>query len=334
MRRLKQVLRVFACAFTFAVVSTAAHADELRLGAGFGDKHSATRALRDVFAPKVQELTAGRHTVAVFPNSELGQAPEMVNQAQSGINFGVFVSSAFYNSQVPEIGVTNMPFVFANRETAFKVFDGPFGEKLKPLFEAKGLVVLGFMELGFRNITNSVRPITKPEDLNGLKIRLQNNPVHIATFKLMGASPTSIDASEMFAALSQGVVDGQENPYAVINSFRLYDAKQKYVTDTGHFYDVIVFAVSKTMLDAMSEEDRKAVVEAGRLATLEQRKYAASDETSNLDAVLSHGVELTKLTPEQRDAFRTATAPVKEEVKARLGAALVDEFLAAVDAAK
>lgn len=333
MKRLKHMSCAFACAVIFAV-SGAAQADELRLGSGFGDKHSSTRAMRDVFAAKVSELTGGRHTVSVFPNSELGQATEMVNQAQSGINFGVFVSSANYNLQVPEIGVTNMPFIFGDRETAFKVFDGPFGEKMKGLFEAKGLAVLGFMELGFRNITNSVRPIAKPEDVKGLKIRLQNNPVHIATFNLLGASPTSIDASEMFAALSQGVVDAQENPYAVINSYRLYDAKQKYVTDTGHFFDVIVFAVSKSALEAMSEEDRKAIIEAGRLATLEQRKLAAADEASNLETVLSHGVELTKLTPEQRDAFRAATAPVKDEVKARLGAELVDEFLGAVDAAK
>ncbi len=330
---LRRAAGLFACAFLMAAPLSAS-ADELRLGSGFGDNHSATRAMRDVFATKVEELTDGRHTVSVFANSELGQAPEMVNQAQSGINFGVFVSSAFYNSQVPQIGVTNMPFIFADRETAYKVFDGSFGETLKPLFEEKGLVVLGFMELGFRNITNSVRPITQPSDLQGLKIRLQNNPVHIATFNLLGASPTSIDASEMFAALSQGVVDGQENPYAVINSFRLYDANQKYLTDTGHFFDVIVFAVSKTQLDAMSEEDRAAIIEAGRLATLEQRKYAEADEATNLATVLENGVELTKLTPEQREAFRTATAPVYDQVRGTLGAELVDQFLGAVEAAK
>ncbi|HEY6630654.1 MAG TPA: TRAP transporter substrate-binding protein [Rhizobiaceae bacterium] len=290
--------------------------------------------MRDVFAPKVAELTEGRQSVAVFPNSELGQAPEMVNQAQSGINFGVFVSSAFFNSQVPEIGVANMPFVFSDRDEAFALFDGPFGEQLKPLFEEKGLVVLGFMELGFRNITNSVRPISTPEDLQGLKIRLQNNPVHIATFNQLGASPTSIDASEMFAALSQGVVDGQENPYAVINSFRLYDAKQKYLTDTGHFFDVLVFAASKSVLDAMSPEDRAAIIEAGRLATLEQRRYAASDEAENLATVLSHGVEMVTLTPEQREAFRTATASVEAVVRERLGDEIVEQFIKQVQAGK
>ncbi|WAP66940.1 TRAP transporter substrate-binding protein [Jiella pelagia] len=174
----------------------------------------------------------------------------------------------------------------------------------------------------------------EPADLKGLKIRLQSNPVHIATFEQLGASPVSIDGSEMFAAMSQGVVDGQENPYAVINTFRLYDAKQKFMSDTGHFFDVIVFAVSKSMLDAMSEEDRAAVIEAGRLATLEQRKLVAADEAKNLEAILSHGVEFTKLTKEQREAFRTATLPVYDVVRERLGADLVDELTTAVDAAK
>ena len=334
MKHLAPAARAFACAASIALCLSSAQAAELRLGSGFGDTHSSTRAMRDVFAPKVAELTDGRDSIAVFPNSELGQAPEMVNQAQSGINFGVFVSSAFFNSQVPAIGVANMPFVFSDREAAFSVFDGPFGETLKPLFEEKGLVVLGFMELGFRNITNSVRPIATPDDLKGLKIRLQNNPVHIATFNLLGASPTSIDASEMFSALSQGVVDGQENPYAVINSFRLYDAKQKYLTDTGHFFDVLVFAASKTVLDGMSPEDRAAVVEAGRLATLEQRNYAAADEAANLETVLSHGVEMIRLTPEQRDAFRAATAPVEAVVKERLGNDIVETFLKQVEAGK
>ncbi len=330
MTRWTRTVLLSACA---ALVALPAFAEDLRLGSNFGDTHSSTRALKEVFAPKVEELTEGRHTASVFANSELGQTSEMVNQAQSGINFGVYVSTAFYNSQVPQLGVTNLPFVFSDRETAFSVIDGPVGEQLKPLFEEKGLVVLGFMELGFRHITNSVRPITAPEDVSGLKIRLQSNPVHIATFNLLGASPVALDGTEIFAALSQGVIDGQENPYSVINNLRLYDANQKYVSETGHFFDIIVFAGSKAVLDAMTPEDREAVIEAGRLATEEQRRIAAADEAANREAVAAKGVEITVLTPEQREAFRTATAPVYDEVRGTLGAEIVDDFLAAVEAA-
>jgi TRAP-type transport system periplasmic protein len=314
-------------------VAGPAVATELRLGSGFGEKHSSTVALRTVFADEVASRTAGRYSVSVFPSSELGQAIEMVNQAQAGINFGVFVSSAFYNGQVPQLGVTNLPFAFPDRETAYALFDGPFGESLKPLFEEKGLVVLGFMELGYRNITNSRRPVTTPEDVAGLKIRLQNNPVHIETFKMLGASPTSIDASELFAALSQRVVDGQENPYAVIRSFNMFEAGQTFTTDTGHFYDTIVFAVSKSMLDAMTPEDRAAVVEAGRLATLAQRAQAASEDAANLEALKALGMNVTHLTEEQRKAFRDATRPVWDMVGDTLGQDLLERFVKALDTA-
>ena len=330
----KTVLRAGALAGTLGFGISTTMADDLRLGSNFGNTHSSTRALKEVFAPKVQELTGGRHTASVFANSELGQSAEMVNQAQSGINFGVYVSTAFYNSQVPEVGVTNLPFVFSDRETAFKVIDGAIGEEIKKLFEEKGLVVLGFMELGFRHISNSKHPVIEPKDVAGLKIRLQSNPVHIATFDLLGASPVALDGTEIFPALSQGVIDGQENPYAVINNLRLYDAKQKFVSETGHFFDIIVFSASKNVLDAMTPEDRAAVIEAGRLATAEQRRIAAADEAANREIVASKGVEITVLTPEQREAFRTATAPIYDQVRDSLGKELVDRFLAEVEAAK
>ncbi|WP_377296939.1 TRAP transporter substrate-binding protein [Rhizobium sp. SGZ-381] len=331
---LKVARAVLAAALATALSASALQAATLRLGSGFGDKHSSTIALRDVFGPEVEKRTEGRYAVKIFANSELGQASEMINQAQSGINFGVYVSSAFFNAQVPQIGVTNLPFLFPDRETAFKVIDGPVGQKITAMFDAKGLSVLGVMELGFRNITNSKHAIKEPKDLAGLKIRLQNNPVHIATFQLLGASPTSIDASEMYSALSQGVADGQENPYAVINSFQLYDAKQKFMTNTGHFFDVIVFAVSKSALERMSPADQAAVREAARLATAEQRRLAAQMDADNLKQILTHQVEFTELTDDQRAKFREATAPVYSKVRDTIGAGIFDEFTAAVSAAK
>lgn len=317
-----------------ALLATPIAAEEFRLGSGFGDNHVSTRAIRDVFGPKVEELTDGRHTVALFANSELGPAPEMVNQAQSGINFGVYVSSAFFNSQVPEIGVSNMPFVFPDRETAFRVFDGPFGEGLKEQFADKGLIVLGFMELGFRQLTNSVRPITTPEELQGLKIRLQSNPVHIATFRTLGASPATIDGSELFSALSQRIVDGQENPYSVINNLRLVDAGQQYITESGHFFDVMVFAVSRRVMERLTPEDQAAVIEAGRLATLAQREQAAIDDAAQRATLTDAGIEIITLTPEAVAAFRDATAPVADEVRASLGDDAVDGFFTALEQAQ
>ena len=328
MRRYGQYLA--AVALMVGMSAPALAQQDLRIGSGFGDAHSSTRAIRDVFAPQVEKSTNGRYKVSVFPTSQLGQAPEMVNQTQQGITFGVYVSSAFFNSQVPQLGVTNLPFMFPTRADAFRVLDGPVGQELAQKLDEKGLVLMGFMELGFRHLTNSKLPITKPEDVRGLKIRLQNNPVHIATFRLLGANPVAIDASEMFAALRQGVADGQENPYAVINIFKLNEANQKYATDSGHFYDILIFAASKSVLARFSAEDRKAIIDAGRAATLEQRRIAETEDAANLAEVKAKGVEVTVLTPAQREAFRLATAPVYQEMAGTLGKDYIDRVVGLV----
>ena len=147
-------------------------------------------------------------------------------------------------------------------------------------------------------------------------------------------SPVAVDWSETFAALRQGVIDGQENPYSVINTFQLYKANQKYLTDSGHFFDILVFAVSKKMMDGLSAEDQAAIREAGRLATLEQRKLAAEEDEKNLEDLKASGMEVTELTDEQRAAFQTATRPVYALIGETLGQDKVDAFVAAVDAAK
>ena len=305
----------------------------LRISSGFGDAHSTTRAMREAFAPLVQEGTQGRYEVQIFPNNDLGPAQEMVLQTKAGTIFGLYISSAYFNAEVQELGVTNLPFVFPTREAAFHVLDGPIGQELAVKFEAKGFEVLGYFELGFRHVTNSRGPIMSPEDLRGMKIRLQPNPVHMATFRALGANPVAIDASELFASLRQKVVDGQENPFAVINIYKMYEAAQMFVSDTGHFYDIIVFGVSKNNFERMSPADQRAVREAAQKTVALQREIAASEDAMHMEALREKGVTVTLLTPAQREAFRVATQPVYEEMRGKLGAELIDRFLKAVEAA-
>ncbi len=191
---------------------------------------------------------------------------------------------------------------------------------------AKGFAGLGFMELGFRHVTNSKTEIRSPEDLKGLKIRLQANPVHIETFKALGATTAQVDGKELFAALSQGVIDGQENPYSVISMFKIPDAGQKFLTETGHFYDLLTFTGSKKILDAMTEQDRKAILQLAAETTALQLKYAIEEEQRFKSDVESKGVRITTLTAQQREAFRQATLPVYEQTKKALGADLVERF--------
>ena len=246
-----------------AAASGSASAQEvLRVGAVvFGD-HSSVRAIREVFVPEVAKGTQGRYKVEIYSDSQLGGNAEVVQQTRNGTIFGCFVSAAWVTSYVPKLGVAGLPFLFSDRQHAFRAFDGPAGEELTKALGSSGFVTLGFMELGFRHLTNSRKKVTTPADLKGLKIRLQANPVHIETFRLLGASPVQIDGQELFAALNQGVADGQENPFSVISLFKLYEAKQKHLTETAHFYDILTFLGSKRILDKMTSADREVIMAA------------------------------------------------------------------------
>lgn len=311
-------------------IFTSAHAQEvLRLGAVIYGDHSSVRAIKEVFVPEVEKNTEGRYTVEVYSNSELGGNAEVVQQTRNGTIFGAFVSGAWVTSYVPEIGASGLPFLFATREDAFRTFDGPAGDAVREAMDEAGFVPLGFMELGFRHLTTSSTLIDSPDDLAGMRIRLQANPVHMETFRLLGANPVQIDGGELFSALNQGVADGQENPYSVISMFKLDEAKQKYLTQTGHFYDILTFVGSKRMMDGMSEEDRAAILAAADKTTQLQRQYAAQEEQTFREDLLAKGVEMKELSDEQRAAFQEATAPLYETVANDLGKEFVEGFVAA-----
>lgn len=311
------------------LMSTAWSAETLRVGGVIFGNHSSVRAMKEIFVPGVEKATEGRYKVQLFTNGELGGNAEMVQQVRNGTIFGTLISSAWVTSYVPELGVTGLPFLFPDRASVVKVMGGPLGKELEKALLDKGFWNLGFMELGFRHLTNSKRAVTSPEDIKGLKIRLQANPVHIDTFKLLGASTAQVDGKELFPALSQGVIDGQENPYSVISMFKISDAGQRYLTETGHFYDLLLFAGSKRVMESMSEKDRSAIVELAATTTAKQLEYAVAEEATFKQDVASKGVQITSLSDAQRDAFRKATLPMYEQIKKTLDAGLVDRFTAA-----
>lgn len=304
-------------------------ADTLRI-AGSGNKNFAyARGVDEGFVPEVAKRLDGRHTVQTFWGNQLGSLQESVAQTRNGTIFGAVASSAYFNSYVPELNVVNLPFLFADRKTAFKVFDGPLGDELAAKLLEKDFVVLGYFELGFRQLTNRVRPITAPADLKGLKIRLQPNPVHMETFRLMGASAVQLDIKDLFSALRQGVVDGQENPFVFIDMLKYHEAGQKYVTDSGHFYDVMLFVAGKRKMDKLSAADQAAIMAAGKAATAHQRKVSEELNQTGLDRMIKNGYKLTTLTPQQREAFRRHSAPIYDQIKKQLGASFVNKFMKA-----
>ncbi len=314
------------------VVGTAAPAaaqEVLRIGGVIFGAHSSVRAAKELLVPEVEKVTGGRYKVELYTDGQLGGNAEMVQQTRNGTIFGALVSAAWVTSYVPKISVSGLPFLFDTREAAFRTFDGPVGQEIAKSMDAAGFVPLGFMELGFRHLTTSTKKVTSPDDLKGMKIRLQANPVHQETFRRLGASPVQIDGQELFAALNQGVADGQENPYSVISLFKLYDAKQKYLTETGHFYDALTFIGSKRMMERMTPADRAAILEVAARTTALQRKYAAEEETRYRDDLVQKGVQITQLTTGQRKQFRDATTAVYEKTEKDLGDDFVKRFVAA-----
>jgi len=325
-------LFIFVCAGFFGgftLLATASQAETLRIAGAGNAKFSFARGIAQGFVPSVKKGSGNRLDVQLFWGSQLGSLEENIQQTRNGTVFGTVASSAYFNSYVPELGVTNLPFLFNTRDAAFRVFDGPLGAELSAKMADKGFIVLGFFELGFRQITNRVRAIKAPGDLKGLKIRLQPNPVHLATFKSFGAIPVQMGIKELFSALRQGVLDGQENPFVFINLLKLHEANQKFISDTGHFYDIMLFVASKKVFNSMAGADQALIRKAGAEATALQRKLSATDNESGKAQLVKNGMMLTELTAAQRDVFRKRSAPIYKQIEERLGRDLVRRFVAA-----
>lgn len=319
---------IFAWVGAAALSLTAAAptmAETLRLAGNFPVEHSSSVAMQR-FAEAVAEKTDGALTVETFPAMQLGGAKENVDQVRSGVVFGTWIGSAYLSRTVPELEAVSLPFAYPDRETAFRVIDGPAGDLLEEKLEERGFVALGWMELGSRNVTNSVRPIEKVEDFEGLKVRLQPNETHLATFRAVGANPVSMGISEVYSALQQGVLDGQENPFSIIAS-RNFNEVQTYLSDSGHFFDYIVLVANKRKFDRLPEDQQTAVREAAAEAIARQRDTAAAEDDASRQALIDAGMTFTPLSDETRAALRDRSQSVIGELKERIGADLIDLVL-------
>jgi len=310
--------------------TAAAQAQErLRIAGNFPEDHTATGAM-EIFKEEVEAMTDGGIQVDLFPAMQLGGAQENVDQVRSGAIFGVFTSIAYFSRSIPEYEAVSLPFLFDSREQAFALMDGEVGDYLDAKMEEEGFVNLGYMELGFRHVTNSVRPIQTMDDFDGLRIRLQPNEVHLDAMRAVGANPTPMDISEVYSALQQGVLDGQENPYNIIAT-RGFDEVQTYLSDSGHFFDFINAVANKERFDALSAEHQEAVREAMRTAVLWQRKEAAAQEEQFRELLIERGMEFTPISDEVRAELREATSGVVDGLRERIGDEAIDLMLANID---
>jgi tripartite ATP-independent transporter DctP family solute receptor len=302
-------------------------AQQLRIASNFPTQHSSSVAMEQ-FKADVEAATKKGVSVDLFPAMQLGGAQENVDQTRSGAIFGTVIGAAFLSRTVPEISALSVPFLFTSREQAFRVVDGKVGKLIVDKLQAKGFHLHGFMELGSRNVTNAKQQIKTLADFKGLKIRLQPDDIHLATFRALGANPVAMDIKEVYSALQQGVLDGQENPYAVIRD-RNFNQVQKFLTGTGHFFDFIIVVSNKKRFDAMKVESRGTIEEAMRKAVRRQREDAAKADLEALEELKKRGMQFEQASPQLVADMRKATAGVLELLKKKVEPKLVDDVIAA-----
>lgn len=284
----------------------------LQAGHSLPDNHPYQLAFLEM-AKNVEERTNGQVIIEVFANSEIGAERELTEGMTLGTVDLVVSSTAPVTNFVPELGVLDVPFIFQNRESAVEVLEGEIGDELFAKMEENGIMGLSWGENGYRHITNAKRPVNTPEDLKGLKIRTQENAIHLAAFEALGAQPTPMAWTEAITALQQGVVDAQENPAIVADQFKLYEAKQKYMTLTGHVYSVAIYMMSKQTYDKLPEDLRDIVVEEGQKAGAIERDLIVEMEKESIKTLKENGVEIIEdvdLAP-----FQEAVKPVYDTIE-------------------
>lgn len=327
-KRMPYAMAVLLSAVVALTAGPVGAAEKIRVAGNFPTDHTSSVAM-ELFKAEVEKLTGGALTVDLFPAMQLGGAQENVDQVRSGTILMTWVGVAYLSRLVPALEAVSLPFLFPGREAAFRVMDGQVGELIDGNLARKGFLSLGYMELGARHVTNNVRPLRTLEDFKGLKIRLQPNETHLATFRALGANPVAMDIKEVYSALQQGVLDGQENPYTIIKT-RNFNEVQKYLSDTNHFFDFIIVIANKQRLEALKPEFQRAIRSAMDKAIASQRQAAARADTAALEDLKRRGMQFDPLPAEARAALRRASASVVDVVRKRAGADMVDGVLAQV----
>lgn len=277
----------------------------------------------DTFAREVEKRTAGRYKVQPFYSGSLGGERESIEAVQLGTQELSFSSSGPVPNFVPETKILDIPFLFRDKAHARTVLDGPIGQDLLAKFDSKGFKALAWGENGIRHMTNSKRAVNAPEDLKGLKMRTMENPVHVAAYKGLGIVTTPMAFPEVFTALQQGTVDGQENPLSVIMAAK-FDQVQKHLTLTGHVYSPGIFLMNKASFDKLSAADKQAFVDAAKEGTKANRARVDEDDAKGVAELRSKG--MTVIENVDRARFVAMLAPVNAEFEKQFGKANIENI--------
>ena len=304
--------------FSFANVKV-----NIKLGHAVNEKDSF-----HICALKFKEIkkknSNGEIKITIYPNRQLGDEKTLLERMKMGIvDAGTITGGPIVNF-VPVFGVTDLPFLFSSPKHAYAVLDGPIGKSLLKAMEKAGFKGLAFGERGFRNLTNSKRPVRTPADVKGLKIRVMQNPVYVDTFKALGANAVPMAWGEVLTALQQGTVDGQENPVNVIYAFKLYEV-QKYLSMTRHAYAPMVIMFSLKKWNKIPAKYQKILQDAAQKAAEYERDYDNKNEATQLKEIEEHGMQI--IMDPDIEAFRKAVKPVYDKYEPKFGKDLVESIL-------
>lgn len=281
-----------------------------------------------IFKEQLESLSNNTMKVEIYPNATLGSEKDAIEGVMNGtVDMTVLAADSSLANVVPEMNVFGIPFLFEDKEHVYAVLDGEIGQSLLQKIDEKGMKGLGYWEIGFRNMTTANKPIEKPEDLAGLKMRVQPAPVWEEFMKALGANPTAVNFNELYSALEQGVVDGQENPVATILSMKFYEV-QKQLALTQHTYSPAAVLMSQKLYNALTEEQKQWLAEAVKNTTEEQRNVLAEQEAQGLEELRNHGVNITE---PDRAAFAEKTKDVANAVADKVPAALIEQIKAAAN---
>jgi tripartite ATP-independent transporter DctP family solute receptor len=277
----------------------------------------------DTFAREVEKRTGGRHKVQSFYSGSLGGERESIEAVQLGTQELTFTSTGPVPNFVPEARILDIPFLFRDKAHARAVLDGPIGAEMLKQFEAKGFKALAWGENGVRHMTNSKRAVSSPDDLKGLKMRTMENPVHVAAYKGFGIVTTPMAFPEVFTALQQGTVDGQENPLSVIMAAK-FDQVQKHLSLTGHVYSPAIFLMNKAAFDKLSPADQQHFLEAAKEAVKVNRARVDEDDAKGVAELRSKGMQVVENVDKAK--FVAALTPVNAEFEKQFGKANIDRI--------
>lgn len=277
----------------------------------------------EYFKEILAEKTDGRMDVEIFPDGSLGGERDMVEGLQIGSVDLVLTSTGPMSGFVEEITVVDLPFLFRDAEHAHNVLDGEVGQDLLDKLDSIDLKGLAWWENGFRNITNNERPVEKPEDLDGLKLRTMENDIHMASFRELGVDPTPMAFPELFTAMQQGVVDGNENPIPVIYSSRFYEV-QDYLTMSRHFYNPSILLTSTDFFAGLEPDLQEALEEAAVEAGIFEREVVQRMDEEYVDELEAEGMEVVR--DFDAEPFIEAVQPVYDEYEDFFGKDLIDKI--------